>query len=98
MSYIKDKLILWCIIDIMKPYHQLDRSETRSEMARIHRTALDHILTDLRTEVPEFIKTQFLDILRRIYGAKYLILTVFHRSIITDLRRYKKNATFAKII
>ena len=98
VSHIEDKLVLRGIIHIMKTYDELYRSETRSEMTGIHRASLDHILTDLRTKLSQLIDIQLLDILRRIYPAKYFILIVFHLTKFTDLRRYKKNATFAKIM
>ena len=98
MSHIEDKFVLGSIINIMETDNKFDRSETWSEMARIHRAAIDHILTNLCTKLAKLIHIQLLDILRRIYSAKYFVLIVFHCSTFTDLRRYKKNATFAKII
>ena len=82
----------------METHDEFNSSKARSEMAGIHRAALYHILTYLGTKLTKLIHIQPLDILRIIYSDKYLILIVFHYSIFTDLRRYKKNATFAKII
>ena len=97
MTDIVDELILRSIIDIMQTHDEFDCSEARSQMTWIHRAALHHILADFSTESPQSVNIEFLDVLRGIYSAKYLILNVFHHSAVTDLRRYKKNATFAKI-
>ena len=66
MANIENKLIVGCIIYIMKSYNKFHCPQTGSEMTRVHRTAFNHILTNLRTELTQLSEIHGLDILGRI--------------------------------
>ena len=69
MTYVKDKLVLRCIIDIMKGYYKLHRAKTWSQVAWIHRTALYHILTNLLAKLLELVHIQTFYVCRRVHFA-----------------------------
>jgi hypothetical protein len=97
MSYVEDDLVLRCIEHVMQAYHELYSSETRSEMAGIHRTAFDHILTDLLTEYLQILYTEALDICRGVYVVKKCICRIAHQALVFEFAKVLKNAIFAKI-
>jgi hypothetical protein len=78
MSHIKDKLVVRGVIHIVKAYHQFHRAEARAKMTGIDRTALYHIMTNLRTENSELLHREALDVSRGIHLVKQRIFHLFH--------------------
>lgn len=64
---VEDDLVLGRIVHGMQGDDEFHRTQAGPEMPRILRTALHHILPDLRTKFPEFLHGQAPQIGRAVY-------------------------------
>ena len=66
MPHVKDQLVLRRVIYIVHGYDELHCAQARTQMARIHGAARDHIVPYLGAQLPQAFHVQPLDILRAV--------------------------------
>ena len=62
MSDVEYELVRWRVKDIMEPYNKFYSTKAWTEMSRIDRTTLNHIMADLTAQNSKLFDAQVFDV------------------------------------